>query len=136
MIDFSFSSPDAVLKIEASMRRSASSPELYWFRVPKNTSGFTIAVSQYYGNGPSAVVVRRPDGAIAGEQHWTPSPAGERPWHEARIKIPPTTQAETWSVLVAVGGQFQMRMTGIPPFVAPTPEALFTPPDWKPVPAR
>ena len=136
MIDFAFSLPDVVLQVEAGMRRSASSPELYWFRVPKNTSGFTIAVRQYYGSGPSAVVVRSPDGAIAGEQRWTPSLAGERKWHEAQIEIPPTARAETWSVLVAVGGQFQMRMTGLPPFVAPTPEALFTPPGWKPARGR
>ncbi|MBT7300528.1 MAG: hypothetical protein HN849_13495, partial [Victivallales bacterium] len=136
MIDFAFSLPDVVLQVEAGMRRSASSPELYWFRVPKNTSGFTIAVRQYYGSGPSAVVVRSPDGAIAGEQRWTPSLTGERKWHEAKIKIPPAMQAETWSVLVAVGGQFQMRMTGLPPFVAPTPEALFTPPGWKPARGR
>ena len=136
MVDFSFSSPKAMLRIEPDLRRFVYSPELYWFNVPEEVSSFTVSVKQYYGSGPSALVFYDPGGSTVQTQRWQPPKTGERQWHEARVTVPPEARGKVWSMLVAVGGQFQMRMEGIPPFVARSRDALFIPPKWGDAPGR
>jgi len=136
MVDFSFVSPKVVLQIDPSMWRFAYSPELYWFTVPEDAASFAISVRQYYGNGPSALVVYAPDGSAVQTRRWQPPKTGDRQWHEARIVTSLETRGKIWSMLVAVGGQFQMRMDGVPPFVARSRDAVFTPPTWRKAPGR
>ncbi|OGV72626.1 MAG: hypothetical protein A3K19_23325 [Lentisphaerae bacterium RIFOXYB12_FULL_65_16] len=136
MVDFAFNVSKVVLQIDPAMWRFVYTPELYWFSVPPEAESFVIAVKQYFGDGPSALVIYGPDGETVQTQRWEPPEAGERPWLEVRIAVPPAARARVWSMLVAVGGQFQLRMDGIPPFVAGTRDAVFTPPMWNGAPGQ
>ena len=91
---------------------------------------------QCHRDGPSALVIYAPDGSAVQTRRWQPPKTRDRQWHEARIATSPGTRSKVWSMLVAVGGQFQMRMDGIPPFVARSRDAVFTPPTWRKAPGR
>ena len=81
MVDFAFNSQKVVLQIDPSMWRFNYSPEFYWFTVPPDASTFAISVRQYYGNGPSALVIYDPAGSTVQTQRWQPP---KNSWRGAR----------------------------------------------------
>lgn len=130
MVDFAFEGTQgAVLQIDPDMWRFACEPERYWFLVPEDAKEIKIAASKYWGNGTAGLAVYGPDGKLLDKCRWTPEPKGvERAWHELVITPPEGTRGRLWSMVIALyDGQYQLRMEGVPPFVALTPDTYFLP---------
>jgi hypothetical protein len=130
MVDFAF--PDAkgcVLKVDPNMRRYSIAPERYWFLVPEDAKEVRIAVSKYYGNGTAGLAVYGPDGGIVDDCTWTPvSDVSKRDWHELVVTPPKGMRGKLWSMVVALyDGQYRLRMEGVPPYVALSPNMYFLP---------
>jgi len=130
MVDFAFSAaPKVVLAIEPNLARFSNDSARYWFLVPKDTEQFSLAIRQYYGGASGGLAVYDPTGQRVRSCHWTPAVIHkERQWHELKIDVSPEMRGRLWSMVAAMyGGQYQLRMDGVPAFVATSPETFFLP---------
>ena len=130
MVDFAFpEAKGAVLQVDPGMGRFLCESARYWFRVPDSVKSFRIAMRKYYGNGTCGLAVYAPDGQLVQGCRWTPrAKYDQRTWHELDITVPGSMRGKLWTMVVALyDGQYQLRMEGVPPFVALTPNAYFLP---------
>lgn len=124
-VNLALSLPKAVLQVDRSMFRLASAPETHYFFVPEKTERFRIGIVQQYGRGENAVAVYDPTGKLVRRHAWLDMP--EREWQYIDVAPAEEQRGKLWSITIAVSGQFELELDGVPPYVSLRPDSHFVP---------
>lgn len=128
-----------VAEVASDFRMGEVGRSRFFFYVPEGTTEFTFHLTGVH-TGSYGGYVFTPDGSLAafhqdvnvGGALVPGAPPGNQPWRGSErgsvtVNPRPEDTGKVWSVVLAAAGNIDVVMTGVPPYLALSPESWFDP---------